>query len=68
MPKFLEALLEKGAKKKGLFGKKADRYIFGRMNNMKVMHGNKETEKGKEMDAKHKKDMKKKHRTMYGDI
>lgn len=51
MPAFLEAKLKKeypnnpGA-------------VFGTMNKMGAMKGNKETTKGKAMEAKHKKDMK----------
>ncbi len=60
MPKFLENKLKKEASKKGLKGKRADAYVFGTMNKMGVMKGNKETAKGMMMDKKHTKDMKKK--------
>ena len=56
MPKFLEDKLKAEAQKKGFKGKRADRYVFGAMNNMGAMRGNKETEKGAEMDAKHRRD------------
>jgi len=56
VPKFLEDKLKAEAQKKGFKGKRADRYVFGAMNNMGAMRGNKETEKGAEMDAKHRRD------------
>jgi hypothetical protein len=55
MPKFLEDLLAKSAAKNGFSGKKAARYVFGAMNNMGAMRGNKETAKGAKMEAKHDK-------------
>ena len=57
MPKFLEDDLRKFAAKHGKTGKEADRYIFGAMNNMGAVHGNKITAKGKAMQAKHDKDV-----------
>jgi hypothetical protein len=60
MPKFLEEKLEASAAKAGKTGKAADRYVFGAMNNMGAMHGNKTTAKGERMEAKHTADMKKK--------
>lgn len=56
MPKFLEDKLKAQAQKKGFTGKRADRYVFGAMNNMGAMQGNKETPKGAAMDAKHRRD------------
>lgn len=53
MPKFLEDQLRQEASKKGLSGRDADAYVYGAMNNMGAMHGNKETAKGREMQAKH---------------
>jgi hypothetical protein len=53
MPKFLEDQLKAAAAKKGLKGRRADRYVFGAMNNMGAMRGNKETAKGRKMDEKH---------------
>lgn len=53
MPKFLEADLRQEAAKKGFTGRRADRYVYGGLNNMGAMHGNKETAKGAAMDAKH---------------
>lgn len=49
MPKKVENKLKKNAAKKGLKGKRADAYVYGAMNKMGLMHGNKETEKGKKM-------------------
>lgn len=59
MPAFLEAKLKSKAADKGLSGKKADRYVYGAMNNMGAMHGNKETAKGKRMQQKHDAPMRK---------
>ena len=53
MPKFLEKKLEAGATKAGKTGRAADRYVYGAMNNMGAMRGNKETAKGAAMQAKH---------------
>jgi hypothetical protein len=53
MPKFLENKLKSEASKKGFTGKKAAKYVYGAMNNMGAMKGNKETAKGKAMQAKH---------------
>lgn len=58
MPKFLEDKLENTAKKKGYTGRRADAYVFGTMNAIGAMHGNKETARGVEMDAKHAKKLK----------
>lgn len=57
MPKFLEDKLrqEYGNNKSA---------IFGTMNKLGAMKGNKETEKGREMQAKH--DAKKKRSKFYG--
>ena len=59
MPKFLEDKLKSEAAKKGKTGKAANRYVYGAMNNMGAMRGNKETAKGARMAAKHKRDTKK---------
>lgn len=53
MPKFLENALRHEARKKGLSGKHADKYVYGAMNNIGAMHGNKITVKGERMQAKH---------------
>ena len=47
MPKFLEEKLEKE------YGDNPHA-IYGTMNKIGAMHGNKETAKGKKMEAKHK--------------
>ncbi len=54
MPKFLENKPKAEAAQKGLKGKRANRYVYGAMNNMGAMRGNQETAKGAEMDRKHK--------------
>lgn len=53
MPKFLENKLKAVAATKGLGGKRADRYVYGALNNMGAMRGNQETPKGARMQAKH---------------
>ncbi|HXM63743.1 MAG TPA: hypothetical protein VN950_22975 [Terriglobales bacterium] len=57
MPKFLENALRHEARKKGLTGRHADRYVYGGMNAIGAMHGNKETAKGERMQAKHDRKM-----------
>lgn len=59
MPAFLEDKLRAQAAKRGFKGRRADRYVYGAMNNMGAMRGNKETAKGAQMEAKHREDMKK---------
>ncbi len=58
MPRFLETKLRAEAAAKGKTGRQADRYVFGAMQNVGAIRGNKETPKGARMDAKHAKDMK----------
>jgi hypothetical protein len=53
MPRFLENALRHEAAKKGLRGKHADRYVFGAMNNIGAVRGNKITPKGEAMEKKH---------------
>jgi hypothetical protein len=53
MPKFLEEKLKKE------YGDNPHA-IYGTMNKIGVMHGNKETSKGREMERKHRKDAKSK--------
>jgi hypothetical protein len=55
MPVFLENALKQAAAKKGFKGKRAARYVYGAMNNMGAMRGNRETAKGARMQAKHDK-------------
>ena len=49
MPAFLEAKLRKNVPK----GVDPDKYVFGSLNNMGAMRGNKVTKKGRRMQAKH---------------
>lgn len=49
MPAQLEASLRKSAEKKGYSGDREDAYVYGTMNKMGVMHGNKLTGKGQAM-------------------
>jgi hypothetical protein len=58
VPKFLEDKLKREADVKGKAGRDKARYVYGALNNMGAMHGNMITEKGRRMDAKHKRDMK----------
>lgn len=59
MPKFLEsALRHTGRTKHGFSGKRLDEYVYGAMQNLGVIRGNKETAKGRRMDAKHRRDVK----------
>lgn len=53
MPAFLERKLKAEAAAKGFRGRKAARYVYGAMNNMGAMHGNKITAKGERMEQKH---------------
>jgi hypothetical protein len=67
IPKFLEDKLRKEAAAKGFKGEHADHYVYGAMNNLGAMAGNKETSKGRAMEQKHHADlqnssMKRKHR------
>jgi hypothetical protein len=53
MPEFLESALRTSASRRGFTGKRADRYVYGAMNDLGAMHGSKETSKGKRMEKKH---------------
>ena len=55
MPKFLEEKLKKE------YGDNP-RAIYGTMNKIGAMKGNKETAKGRAMEAKHRRDMKRKRK------
>lgn len=66
MPKFLEDKLKQEASKKGMTGKKADHYVFGAMNNLGAMRGNKETKKGVAMERKHNADLSRRSRLDRG--
>src|SRR5208283_2257945 len=52
MPRFLEQALRHEGRKKGMTGKRLDHYVFGAMNNLGAVHGNKITPKGEEMEKK----------------
>ncbi len=53
MPKALEKKLKAQAKKKGYKGERADKYVYGTMNEMGVMKGNKMTAKGRTMEKRY---------------
>ncbi len=53
MPEFLEKVLKKEAAAKGFKGKRAGKYVYGAMNNMGAMKGNKVTAEGAAMQKKH---------------
>lgn len=48
-----EAALKAEAKKKGLKGRRADRYVYGALNNAGLKHGSKSTRKGLAKLASH---------------
>jgi len=56
MPIFLEAKLKKEYRAKGKKGRVLARAVYGTMNKLGAMHGNKETAKGERMQAKHDRD------------
>lgn len=53
MPKFLEDKLRGEYAAKGKSGRALDHAVYGTMNNIGAMHGNKITAKGKRMERKH---------------
>ena len=53
MPQFLIDKLKRQAARKGFKGKRAAGYVYGTLNNIGAMHGNKETSKGAAMERKH---------------
>lgn len=53
MPEFLEKKLASEADKKGLSGKRKDRYVFGALNNQGMMRGSKITDRGRAAEKKH---------------
>lgn len=53
MPQFLIDKLKRTASSKGFTGDKKDAYVYGALNNIGAMHGNKETAKGEAMQEKH---------------
>lgn len=62
MPKFLEDKLKREAKSKGFTGKRADKFVYGTMNDIGAMHGSQETAKGAAMEKKHEEDATKRFR------
>lgn len=56
MPRFLETRLKAEAAKKGFTGRRAARYVYGAMNDLGAMKGNKVTAKGQAMQRKHDRD------------
>jgi len=58
MPEFLKNRLKAEAASRGFTGRRADRYVYGAMNNMGAMRGNQVTAKGERMQAKHERDTK----------
>lgn len=57
MPKFLEDKLKAEYRAKGKRGRALDNAVYGTMNAIGAMHGNKETAKGRSMEAKHERDI-----------
>lgn len=55
MPKFLENKLKAEYRAKGKRGKALAHAVYGTMNAIGAMRGNKETAKGARMEAKHEK-------------
>ena len=54
MPRFLEERLRAQAAKKGYTGDRADKYVYGTLNSIGAMHGSETTDKGREMERKHR--------------
>jgi hypothetical protein len=57
MPKFLEDKLKREYSAKGKKGKALAHAVYGTMNAIGAMHGNKVTRKGERMQAKHERDV-----------
>lgn len=57
MPKFLEDKLKAEYRAKGKKGRALDHAVYGTMNAIGAMHGNKITAKGERMQEKHDTDM-----------
>jgi hypothetical protein len=53
MPQFLEEKLKAAASKKGFKGRKAAAYVYGTLNNIGAMRGNRITARGEQMQRKH---------------
>ncbi len=56
MPKKIEAAMKKGYAGKGLSEEEVDHRVYGKLNEMGYMKGNKVTSKGQEAEAKYTKD------------
>jgi hypothetical protein len=54
MPKKLENKLRREANHMGLTGRKADAYVYGTMNNLGMMHGNKVVTHHSQRQPRHK--------------
>lgn len=57
MPEFLEQSLKRQYAKKGKTGRELDRAVYGTLNAIGAMHGNKTTAKGRRMQEKHDTDL-----------
>ena len=57
MPEFLEKKLKQEYSAKGKKGRALDKAVYGTMNAIGAMHGNKITAKGEKMQAKHDRKM-----------
>ena len=66
MPEFLESRLKAEAARKGFSGERADRYVYGAMNNRGYMRGSRETARGRAVQAKHQRDMRARRRSRRG--
>jgi hypothetical protein len=60
MPRFLEEKLRAHVPS----GVNPDRYVFGALNNLGAMKGNRETAKGRRMELKHLAKVKRKRKTL----
>lgn len=56
MPTFLEKRLRASARRKGYKGAQVEHYVYGAMNNLGAMRGNRVTKKGEAMQRKHDRD------------
>lgn len=56
MPKRIINAMKKGYKGKGLSEKEVNKRVYGALNNMGYIHGNKETKKGRKAEAKYNRD------------
>lgn len=56
MPEQIKKQFEASARKKGLTGRRAARYVYGGLNNRGFMRGNQETAKGVAAEEKYESD------------